>query len=50
MKDWRKELQQQLDINNAQRALSVKRIGDEVSERPLRADWVGRPREVSRAN
>ena len=48
MKDWRKELQQQLDINNAQRSLSIRRIGDEVSEKQSTQEWVGRPREVKR--
>jgi len=48
MKNWREELQQQLDINNAQRALSIVRIGDAVSERQIKQEWVGRPREVTR--
>ena len=48
MKNWREELQQQLDINNAQRALSIVRIGDAVSERKTQQEWVGRPREVKR--
>lgn len=48
VKDWRKELQQQLDINNAQRSLSIRRIGDEVSEKQSSQEWVGRPREIKR--
>ena len=46
--NWREELQQQLDINNAQRALSIVRIGDAVSERQTQQEWAGRPREVNR--
>lgn len=46
--DWRQELQQQLDINNEMRAMSLRRIGDSVSERPSQSEWVGRVREVER--
>lgn len=46
--DWRQELQQQLDINNEMRAMSLRRVGDSVSERPSQSEWVGRVREVER--
>lgn len=45
---WREELQNQLDINNEMRAMSVRRVGDSVSERAAQAEWVGRVREVAK--
>jgi len=46
--NWRAELQQQLDINNAMRELSDKRIGDQKTEYSPSTEGAGRPREIKR--
>lgn len=43
---WREDLQQQIDLNNSMRAMSLIRIGDEVTEYAPCLDGAGRPREI----
>lgn len=44
--NWRAELQQQIDINNAMRELSDKRIGDQKTEYSPSTEGAGRPRRI----
>ncbi len=44
--NWRAELQEQINLNNAIREMSLKRIGDEKTEYAPCLDGAGRPREI----
>ena len=44
--NWRAELQEQINMNNAVREMSLRRIGDEKTEYAPCLDGAGRPREV----
>lgn len=50
MMNWREDLQQQIDLNNSMRAMSLIRIGDEVTEYAPCLDGAGRPREIREEN
>lgn len=46
MMNWREDLQQQIDLNNSMQAMSLIRIGDEVTEYAPCLDGAGRPRNA----